>query len=317
MLGFEDVYQYSHDDDLGSGSCATVFRCVHRQTGIESAVKVIDKCKVLPVDIVDARHECRIMRAVSHSEYVLPIEEIFDTRKTLYVVLELLKAGTLFDRIAPPLKPYPEASAVRLLTNLLLAVQHIHSKGVIHRDLKPENLLLRAMKTDTPGYPTGVCLADFGVSVVSPGRASCGSRPYMAPEVVTAGQSGPYDTKSDMWSVGVITYAVLSGYLPFNVEYEGFSINSKFSFFPLEIWENVTPNAMRFIEALLKPNPQDRPSAKTALEHPWIISQNRATDEPATHNNERCRLSELPGVDLSDGQGPGVCPQAAGAGSCG
>jgi serine/threonine protein kinase len=308
MLEFEDVYQYSHDDDLGSGSCATVFRCVHRQTGIESAVKVIDKCKVLPVDIVDARHECRIMRAVSHPEYVLPIEEIFDTRKTLYVVLELLKAVTLFDRIRRR-KRYPEASAVRLVTNLLLAVQHIHSKGVIHRDLKPENLLLRPMKTDTPRYPTGVCLADFGVSVVSPGRASCGSRPYMAPEVVTAGQSGPYDTKSDMWSVGVITYAVLGGYLP---KHEG----SRISFVPLEIWDNVTSNAMKFIETLLKPNPQDRASAKTALEHPWIISQNRAADETATHNNERCRLSELPGVDLSDGQGPGVCPQAAGAGGC-
>lgn len=276
---FEDCYTIG--EQLGAGAYATVYRCTHRARGDEWAVKVIDKTKAGPKDISDTLHEINMMKIVGYHPNVVRLLEFFDTPNRMFLVLEVLEGGMLFDRIVQ-MKHYSEASASRLIKNFLLAMEHIHSKGIIHRDLKPENLLLKrktsATETDV-SHLTDFCVADFGLSGKSPGQTCCGSPSYIAPEVINVGylrtQKEPYDTKADVWSVGVVTYILLSGKMPFHGRNfkETFAkiVKGQWAFVG-DIFENVSDNAKTFIKLLLTMDPKQRPSASQALQHPWVAT---------------------------------------------
>ena len=123
-------------------------------------------------------------------------------------MLELLNGGELFERIKKK-SSYKEKEAMQAIKRVLTALMYIHKKNIVHRDLKPENLLLRS-----PGDDYDVVIADFGLaSFVKEGeklKLACGSPGYVAPEVLTE-KSGGYDTKSDIFSIGVILYVMLTG----------------------------------------------------------------------------------------------------------
>ena len=153
----------------------------------------------------------------------------------------------------------------------------------MHRDLKPENLLL---KRSTATYDTDIshltdfCVADFGLSGRSPGQTCCGSPSYIAPEVINVGyfrtQRDPYDCKCDIWSVGVITYILLSGKMPFHgkhfKETFGKIVKGQWAFVG-DVWDtSVSPAAKDFIRKLLTMDPKARPSATEALRHAWVVN---------------------------------------------
>lgn len=274
---FKDFY--SLRGYLGKGSYAVVYECVHRETGEVYAVKVVDKTKTGPKDIDDLTHEINIMSIIGYHPHVVQMIEYFSTERHLYIVMDLLSGGMLFDRIVQ-LKHYSEQNAAELVRNFLSSLNHIHSKGIIHRDLKPENLLLRYSESSAPStasHLTDVCLADFGLAGYVPSTTCCGSPSYIAPEVINVGyylsNANPYDSKCDIWSLGVITYILISGKMPFHGSNfkETFSriVAGKWGFVG-DIWSKVTPAAKDFITQCLRMNPKERPCAAELLRHPWV-----------------------------------------------
>ncbi|KPA84187.1 putative protein kinase [Leptomonas pyrrhocoris] len=271
--------RYSLGEQLGKGAYAVVFQCTHRETRNVYAVKVVDKSKVGPKDIDDITHEINVMGHIGYHPHVVQMIEYFSTERHLYIILDLLTGGMLFDRIVQ-LKHYSESDASVLVRNVLSGLAHIHSKGIIHRDLKPENLLLRhqASESSSPNsHLTDVCLADFGLAGYVPSTTCCGSPSYIAPEVINVGyyrtRKQPYDTKCDIWSMGVITYILLSGKMPFHGRSfkETFEciVNNRCSFNG-EAWSNVSLDARKFVDACLTQDPDARPSAQALLAHPWV-----------------------------------------------
>ena len=242
-------------------------------------MKVIDKAKAGPRDISDTRHEVRVMQRVGAHQYVASLREHFETEDRLFVVLNLFEGGMLFDRIVQ-LRHYSEQVAAALVANFLGALEFIHSRGVIHRDLKPENLLLREpydpSKAETT-HLTECALADFGLAGYVPGKTCCGSPSYIAPEVINVGylktSSEPYGPKCDVWSIGVITFILLSGKMPFH----GHNFKQTFKKiiegqwnFSGDVWDTISDDAKDFIRQLLTLDCTKRPSASAALQHPWL-----------------------------------------------
>ena len=277
MSTFED--KYTIGEELGKGAYAVVYKCTHKQRGDVWAVKIIDKTKAGPKDISDVLHEVNMMKTIGVHPNVVRLLEFFDTPNRMYLVLELLEGGMLFDRIVV-MKHYSEACAARLIKNFLMALEHIHSKGIIHRDLKPENLLLKRKNQTSEediSHLTDFCVADFGLSGKSPGQTCCGSPSYIAPEVINVGylrtQKEPYDTKADIWSVGVIAYILLSGKMPFHGRNfkETFAkiVKGQWAFVG-EIFEQVSENGKAFVRAMLQMDPKLRPTATQALQLPWL-----------------------------------------------
>jgi len=180
----------------------------------------------------------------------------------------------LFDRLdEQPDVHYSEAHCARLIKQMVSAVRYLHSKGVIHRDLKLENFLF-----SSPAAASELKMIDFGLSkhfdLGELHHEQVGTPYTCAPEIL----KGSYDEKSDLWSVGVITYLLLSGETPFGGCYEDDNMSAvrlsilagKFEFEPADIWANVSDLAKGFIKRMLNVDPRMRPTAKEAQRDEWL-----------------------------------------------
>lgn len=205
---------------LGRGATGRVLLGVHSQTGQKAAVKVVSKSELneeyerptnnkggLPYGI---EREIIIMKLLTHPN-VLRLYDVWETSKALYLVLEYVEGGELFDLLVER-GPLHEEEAVKYFRQIVLGTAYCHALGICHRDLKPENLLLDAS--------LNVKLADFGMAALeSNGKlleTSCGSPHYAAPEIVLGLKY--HGAASDVWSCGVILFALLTGRLPFDDE---------------------------------------------------------------------------------------------------
>jgi len=231
------------------------------------AVKCIDKKGATgDADAKRLQTEVEILKRVKHPN-IVGLKDMFETSEKLYLVMELVTGGELFDKIVEK-GQYTEKDASVIVAKMLAAVEYLHKNGIAHRDLKPENLLLKE------GEDTGVMLSDFGLSKIvgeeSMMETACGTPYYVAPEVLNA--SG-YDEQVDLWSVGVITYLLLCGFPPFYGESlpEVFEQIMKAEYdFPDPYWKEVSQEAKNFIGTLLVVDAKKRASASSALQHPWI-----------------------------------------------
>ena len=150
-----------------------------------------------------------ILRSLKHP-HIVELREVFDTKKTFYMVMELMSGGELFERIVSKSK-YSEREASDVARKIASALKFCHDQNVVHRDLKPENLLY----TDTT-EAAEIKIADFGFAKLIAAdkvmATACGTPGYVAPEVLN---NEPYTSKVDMWSLGVIIYILLCGFPPF------------------------------------------------------------------------------------------------------
>ena len=213
--------------------------------------------------------EARLWRPLRHVHVVQMIDDVtFGDWHVL--ILERLHGGELFDRVKS-MTYYEELNAARWVRQLLTAVEYLHDeRSMIHRDLKPENLLLASTALDAP-----LKLADFGyarsigaVSSEGNARTPCGSMGYAAPEqvVVLRGQAAcSYGRAADMWSVGVVTYVLLSGTMPFNPSSYLTCLGQVV--FREEHFGLVSAEARDFVSQLLSLDPSRRPAAAQALQH--------------------------------------------------
>lgn len=176
---------------------------------------------------------------------------------------------------------FTEDEARHVITQVLRAVRHMHAHNVVHRDLKLENILL-----SDDGDAPSVKLIDFGLARFressAPLRTICGSPLYIAPEILeletSANDDESYTTACDMWSVGVILFALLSGYSPFDHEDEAqLYQNIRNGIYHLEpgVWDFISNPAKSLVAGLLETDPRERLSAEQALAHEWIASANQ------------------------------------------
>eukprot|EP01112_Ceratiomyxa_fruticulosa_P023524 TRINITY_DN901_c0_g1_i1.p1 TRINITY_DN901_c0_g1~~TRINITY_DN901_c0_g1_i1.p1 ORF type:complete len:344 (+),score=61.09 TRINITY_DN901_c0_g1_i1:152-1183(+) len=262
----EDFYEIG--EELGKGAFSVVYEATQKQTGIRVAIKMITKEHINERDMKRLTTEIEIMKKLKHKN-IIQLIEVFDSPSHLYLVMELVRGGELFDKIVQR-GQYSERDAVVLVRQIVGAVGYMHEHGVCHRDLKPENLLCSG--DDEPEQ--FVRIADFGLSKIFDGgeelRTACGTPDYVAPEVL---ECKPYDMAVDMWSVGVITYILLSGFTPFFAETHHDLFKKIISLdydFPSPEWDDVTDQAKEFIKHLLVIDPTKRYTARQALETPWL-----------------------------------------------
>ncbi|XP_036935838.1 serine/threonine-protein kinase DCLK1-like isoform X6 [Acanthopagrus latus] len=259
--------RYKVGRTLGDGNFAVVRECVERSTGREYALKIIskDKCRGKEHMI---QSEVSILRRVKHPNIVLLIEEM-DTNSELYLVMELVKGGDLFDAITSSNK-YTERDASCMLFNLASAIKYLHSLNIVHRDIKPENLLVYEHTDGSRSLKLG----DFGLATVvnGPLYTVCGTPTYVAPEIVA--ESG-YGLKVDIWAAGVITYILLCGFPPFR----GTGEDQEALFeqilkgvldFPAPYWDSVSDAAKALITGMLQVEVDQRYTAVQVLDNPWV-----------------------------------------------
>ncbi|XP_078088159.1 hormonally up-regulated neu tumor-associated kinase homolog A [Mustelus asterias] len=253
---------------LGEGSFAKVREGLHVLTGEKVAVKVIDKKKAKKDSYVtkNLRREGQIHQMIRHPN-ITQLLDILETENSYYLVMELCTGGNLMHKIYDR-KILEEAEVRRYIKQLTLAVEHLHRAGVVHRDLKIENLLL--------DEKNNLKLIDFGLSNCAgilgysdPFSTQCGSPAYAAPELLACKKYGP---KVDIWSIGVNTYAMLTGTLPFTVE--PFSLRALHQKMvdkdlnPLPV--HLSSAAVNFLRSLLEPDPIKRPNIQQVLANLWL-----------------------------------------------
>lgn len=218
----------------------------------------------------EMRSEIHNMKYLDHP-HIAKVYEAFEKKRMVWMVMENLSGGDLRSRM-----PYTEAEVADAIRDVLSAVVYLHSKNVVHRDLKLENIMF---EDDSPTATASVKLIDFGLSTKYLSneykymRERVGTVYTMSPQVV----QGRYDKSCDLWSVGVITYILLSGgELPFpgknRAQIVKMIMQCKFSFHGKQ-WSNVSKEAKDFITSLLQMDPLDRPRADAALKSNWMKKQ--------------------------------------------
>lgn len=258
-------------EKLGDGNFADVLRATERDSGAEYAVKVIDKMKIPGErERIMLENEIHTMRSLVNANCI-ELYDVFETETHVYLVMELVSGGDLFDFIVNRGK-VPEAEAAALVGDLAGAVAYMHRNRIIHRDLKPENILVA---DDASGRKT-LKLADFGLSMVvdEPLYTICGTPTYVAPEIIGEGGAG-YGLEVDSWAIGVITYILLCGFPPFSSskrnQKELFQrIRSGTFTFPKAYWEQISTDAKDLIKGLLTVDPKQRTTAEEVIRHPWV-----------------------------------------------
>ena len=253
---------YSIVKDLGHGSYGQVKKVKNKQLNEIRAMKITNKKSD------SSKYEIEILRKISHPN-ITNIFEIFADSKKYYVIMEFLEGGELFEAITS-IGSFTEASACKVMKQILSAVFYLHSNHIVHRDLKPENIML-TQKPKNGNYQ--IKLIDFGTAkIFKPGKKMnkfIGTSYYIAPEVLKE----RYDEKCDVWSCGVILFILLCGYPPFNgnTNVDIFhAIQNQNPIFGGEEWEDITPEAKDLIKQMLKKNPNERLTAEMCLRHKWF-----------------------------------------------
>lgn len=249
---------------LGQGTFAKVYHARNHKTGMNVAIKMIDKEKVFKAGMTDQiKREISVMGLVRHPN-IVQLYEVMASKTKIYFVLEYVRGGELFNKVSKG--RLKEDVARKYFQQLINAVDFCHSRGVYHRDLKPENLLL-----DENG---NLKVSDFGLSALSEAKrldgllhTTCGTPAYVAPEVIN--RRGYDGAKADIWSCGVILYVMMTGYLPFHdpnlMEMYRKIGKAEFKFpnwFPSEV--------RKLISKILDPNPNTRISISKIMETPWF-----------------------------------------------
>uniref|UniRef100_A0A4W6CGZ5 protein kinase C n=1 Tax=Lates calcarifer TaxID=8187 RepID=A0A4W6CGZ5_LATCA len=210
-VDINSVYQIFPDEVLGSGQFGIVYGGKHRKSGRDVAIKIIDKLRFPTKQESQLRNEVAILQSLHHPG-VVNLDCMFETPERVFVVMEKLHGDMLEMILSSEKGRLPERITKFLVTQILVALRHLHFKNIVHCDLKPENVLLASADS----FPQ-VKLCDFGFARIigekSFRRSVVGTPAYLAPEVL---RNKGYNRSLDMWSVGVIIYVSLSGTFPFN-----------------------------------------------------------------------------------------------------
>uniref|UniRef100_A0AAQ6IGR6 Serine/threonine-protein kinase n=1 Tax=Anabas testudineus TaxID=64144 RepID=A0AAQ6IGR6_ANATE len=299
-----------------------VTNCKHRKSGRDVAIKIIDKLRFPTKQESQLRNEVAILQSLHHPG-IVNLDCMFETPDRVFVVMEKLHGDMLEMILSSEKGRLPERITKFLVTQILVALRHLHFKNIVHCDLKPENVLLASADS----FPQ-VKLCDFGFARIigekSFRRSVVGTPAYLAPEVL---RNKGYNRSLDMWSVGVIIYVSLSGTFPFNEDEDiNDQIQNAAFMYPPHPWKKVSQEAIDLINNLLQVNMRKRYSVDKTLSHPWLQDyqmwldlrnlESRMNERYITHESDDLRWhhhAQLSGLDyplhLSNGPrdvGPGM-----------
>ena len=251
---------------VGRGGFSTVRKALHLPTMLPVAVKVIEKSRLTnPKDRDRVDREVRVMRALGGHPAIAQLFQVSETSLYIYIFMELCGGGTLLEYVRNKSK-LDEGEARTIFCQVIAAIRHCHRRGVVHRDIKLENILL-----DGQG---GVRLIDFGLCGYyvkdKALRCHCGSPSYAAPEIVARKEY--IAPPVDVWSAGVVLYAMLAGYLPFHAK-DKRALSEKIvqgSWKPPT--DGVSPKALDLLSKMLTLSPHERIPLDDILLHPWCCS---------------------------------------------
>ncbi|XP_048330846.2 CBL-interacting serine/threonine-protein kinase 23 isoform X4 [Ziziphus jujuba] len=259
------VGKYELGRTLGEGNFAKVKFARNVETNDNVAIKILDKDKLLKHKMIgQIKREISTMKLIRHPN-VIRMYEVMASKTKIYIVLEFVTGGELFDKIASKGR-LKEDEARKYFQQLICAVDYCHSRGVCHRDLKPENLLLDANGT--------LKVSDFGLSALPQQvredgllHTTCGTPNYVAPEVIN--NKGYDGAKADLWSCGVILFVLMAGYLPFE-ESNLMALYKKIfkADFTCPPW--FSTSAKKLIKRILDPNPETRITIAEVIENEWF-----------------------------------------------
>jgi calcium-dependent protein kinase len=253
---------------LGKGGYGKVYEVKNKKSGDIRACKHLSKLSLKNLEKFE--REINILINTDHPN-IIKIFEVYESQRSLYIVMEECKGGEIFDRIIEHIeskKMYSEKDAADMFGQVMSAIAYCHNNGICHRDLKPENLLYL---NKGPEKNNPIKVIDFGLSqFISDQKLTTkvGTAYYVSPEIL----KGDYTEKCDIWSAGVILYIFLSGDPPFNGPNDNAIYQKiaqmKFAF-PEKKWKNISNDAKDLIMHMISPE-KERYTAKQVLEHPWF-----------------------------------------------
>jgi Ca2+-binding EF-hand superfamily protein len=269
--GFTNLLDiYDVKQKLGNGKFGLVKLGVNKQTKEKVAIKIMNKNKMDSSDVELMRTEIEILKICQHPN-IIRLYDIFENIDYIYIIMEYCPGGDLFSYLENRNFKVSEERAAILMKKMCDAVFYFQSFfGVIHRDLKPENVLMTSDKDDGD-----IRILDFGLSKISIPNEKCtepyGTLTYCAPEIIL---DEPYNKEVDMWSLGIMTYLMVSGRLPFNSEDEN-KIARKIAFDEPDYeknscWKTLSCECIDFIKKLLNKDPKKRMIIEDAIKHPWF-----------------------------------------------
>ena len=260
-VGVKSIGPYYIGKTIGEGTFGKVKLGTHSLTGEKVAIKILEKERIKDAaDVERVAREIHILQLIRHPD-IIQLYEIIETPKLLYLIMEYASGGELFDYIVTHTR-VEEPAACRFFQQILAGVEYIGKLGIVHRDLKPENLLL--------DYENCIKVVDFGLgNTYKPEeklKTACGSPCYAAPEMIAGKEYNGVEV--DIWSCGIILFALVNGFLPFE------DPNTS------ELYKKIlndTPKCAEFISEecqdlilhILAKDPEERYSIEQIRAHPW------------------------------------------------
>ncbi|XXG45728.1 hypothetical protein AAC387_Pa02g0726 [Persea americana] len=284
------VGKYEVGRTIGEGTFAKVKFAQNTETGQSVAMKVLSKNTVLKHKMVDQiKREISIMKIVRHPN-IVRLHEVLSSRTKIYIILEFITGGELFDKIVSQGR-LRENESRRYFQQLIDAVDYCHNKGVYHRDLKPENLLL-----DSQG---NLKISDFGLSALPQQgvgllHTTCGTPNYVAPEVLS--HQGYNGAAADVWSCGVILYVLMAGYLPFeDTDLPSLYRKINAAEFTCPPW--FSPDARSLICRILDPNAKTRIQIEGIKSDAWFkkhyVANGRVEEQEVNLDDVRAVFDDI------------------------
>ncbi|KAJ8561691.1 hypothetical protein ON010_g7992 [Phytophthora cinnamomi] len=288
------IGEYVLGETIGKGTFGKVKLGLHLLTGEKVAVKILEKKRIVQAaDVERVAREIKILKRNRHQN-VIQLYEVIDSPDRIFLIMEHVDGGEMFEYIVAHHR-IREPEAAFLFRQIVDGLAYLHSNEITHRDLKPENLLLqsnrnhnhRQQQQTAPPSTLLVKIVDFGLSNIHDGgrllRTACGSPCYAAPEMIQGRMyHGPI---ADMWSLGVVLFAMVCGFLPFedsntNLLYKKIlSANYKMPTF-------LSANAQDLIRRILETDPEKRYTVDKIRQHPWLAG---------------VQTPELSGYDVGEG----------------
>ncbi|XP_071956034.1 serine/threonine-protein kinase BRSK2-like isoform X2 [Antedon mediterranea] len=261
------VGPYKLEKTLGKGQTGLVKLGVHCSTGKKVAVKIVNREKLSESVLMKVEREIAIMKLIEHP-HVLGLYDVYENKKYLYLVLEHVSGGELFDYLVKKGRLTPK-EARKFFRQIISAIDFCHSHSICHRDLKPENLLL--------DEKNNIRVADFGMASLQVAgtylETSCGSPHYACPEVI---RGEKYDgRRADVWSAGVILYALLVGALPFDDDNLR-NLLEKVKKGIFHIPHFVPPECQNLLRGMIKVSPEDRFTMTQVQRHQWYLGGSKS-----------------------------------------
>ena len=280
-----DIYEVKNK--LGSGKFGLVKLGIDKKTGQKVAIKIMKKSSMDSSDLELVRTEIEILKICQHPN-IIRLYNVFENADYMYIIMEYCSGGDLFSYLENRNFRVSEKRASTIIHKMSTAVFYMHSFGVVHRDLKPENVLMTSDDDDGD-----IRILDFGLSKILGPYEKCdepyGTLTYCAPEIIV---DEPYAKAVDLWSLGIMTYLMVSGKLPFNSEDENEIarqvVYDEPDYEKNPVWRSISSECKDFIKRLLNKDQNKRMNIKEALEHKWIkmFDPNKVSEQRKSNNGQ-------------------------------